>query len=97
MRRPISRRAAFALPLLLAGCVVEPPNPNPPTPPLQVETVPPPPRPLLVWEPGTWRWTGFQYVWLPGHYIERPPGDHWVHGHWAYRGGNWVWIAGGWY
>jgi len=95
----MARRAVIALPLLLAACVVEPaapPNPYPAPPPLQAEIVPAPPRPRVIWEPGTWHWNGAAYVWIAGHYIERPPGGRWVHGHWAVRGGAWVWIPGGW-
>ena len=96
MHYHVPRRAVLALlPLPFAGCVAEPPNPYPPPPPLRAEVVPPP-RPRMVWEPGTWQWDGRAYVWAPGHYVERAAGGHWEHGHWAYRGGAWVWVPGGW-
>jgi hypothetical protein len=51
----------------------------------------------VVWQPGYWRWTGRDYVWVAGHY-ERIPRHrhHWVDGHWAQRPGGWVWVGGHW-
>lgn len=72
---------------LLAGCVYAPPPPppvvvGPPPPPVIVgpppppapivEAVPPPPAAFYVWRPGHWRWNGFRYVWIRGHYVARP-------------------------
>ena len=49
--------------------VVERPAP----PPMIVERVPPPPieHPYWVWRQGGWRWNGYRYVWMRGHYVER--------------------------
>jgi hypothetical protein len=41
-------------------------------PPAQVETPPPAPSPLAMWQPGHWSWNGSQYFWTSGHYVERP-------------------------
>jgi hypothetical protein len=84
--------------LLLAGCAAFP-NPNPPVPPLQAETIPLPPvtATLLIWQPGHWDWTGNGYVWVPGAYV--PRGDHsdqWLPAHWALVGGSWVWQPAHW-
>jgi hypothetical protein len=95
MRRLLPLLATLAL----MGCVVEqtaPPNPYPVLPPPRVETVPRPPGPNVVWEPGQWHWNGRDYVWLPGHYVERAPGRHWEPGHWVLEGRNWVWLPGRW-
>ncbi|HYY27032.1 MAG TPA: hypothetical protein VE860_03760 [Chthoniobacterales bacterium] len=67
-----------------------PPNPI-------IETVPPPPGRSYVWDPGHWRWNGYRYVWIRGHYVRRPHyGGAWVPGHWVSRPGGWVWIEGHW-
>lgn len=103
--------AAVALPLLAmtAGCVVEPRHehavveiaaPKPP-PPARYE-VPPPPPPAraetAVWDPGRWRWDGHDWIWVPGHFIERPRREaQWEPGHWQERpNGGWVWVEGHW-
>ena len=66
-------------------------------PAVRVETQPVPPGPAYVWTSGYWRWTGAQYVWVPGTWIARPtPAAVWVAGHWVRRPGGWVWIAGHW-
>jgi len=85
------RPALFcALLLALTGCVVQGP---PPVPVARYETVPPPPAPRFVWQPGGWHWDGRAYVWHAGHYVERRPEyHHWVVGHW----GGGVWIAAHW-
>ncbi len=58
---------------LLAGCVYPAPVPGPPPPPAPlVEAAPPPPPGVYVWRPGHWRWNGFRYVWVRGHYVVRP-------------------------
>ncbi len=77
-----------------------PPGSAPMAPPApQAEIVPaPPPGPVaVIWQPGHWRWNGYQYVWVPGRYV-RPPRPHaiWIEGHWAPRHGVWVWVPGHW-
>lgn len=72
---------------------------EPPAP--RYEPVPPPPsayRPgRVVWQPGYWRWTGRDYVWMSGHYVRIPRHRQgWVEGHWDRRPGGWVWIGGRW-
>ena len=67
--------AAALLALSTAACVYEPaPGPVPvgPVPAPIVEAVPPPPAAAYVWRPGHWRWNGFRYVWIRGHYVIRP-------------------------
>ncbi|SJZ93805.1 YXWGXW repeat-containing protein [Enhydrobacter aerosaccus] len=74
-----------------------------------VPTAPPPPReevvPVLpserlerdVWRPGHWQWNGHEYVWVAGHYVERPRrGAVWVPGRWERRPHGWVYIEGHW-
>jgi hypothetical protein len=89
----------------LAGCVVEPQRgvvevvaPQAPPPP-RVEIVPAAPRPpeFVVWEPGHWHWNGREFVWVAGHYVERPRREaEWIQGGWQERGPNWVWVGGHW-
>ena len=73
---------------------------QPPAP--KAETVPPPPAPApanyFVWDPGHWHWTGQDFVWIPGRYIETPyQSAVWVHGGWTYNGGlTWTWTPGHW-
>jgi WXXGXW repeat (2 copies) len=66
-------------------------------PPVRVETQTVAPGPRYVWTSGYWRWTGVDYVWVPGTWVVRPsPAAVWVPGHWVRRPGGWVWIAGHW-
>ena len=72
--------------------------PNRPPPP-QVELVPAPPGPpvLFGWEPGRWRWLGGEWEWAPGHYVRRDRDDaRWIPGHWVERHGGWAWVPGRW-
>jgi len=70
----------------------------PPPPRYEVVPAPPPGRhSFVVWDPGHWNWDGRQWIWIPGHYEERPhPHAVWVVGHWAPRHGQWVWIPPHW-
>ena len=74
-------------------------QPYAPPPPPRYEPPPPPPPPgRMIWRPGHWNWNGVRYVWVPGHYIVRPPvANRWVPGHWA-RGpyGHWHWVPAHW-
>jgi WXXGXW repeat (2 copies) len=66
-------------------------------PPLRVETPPPAPWPLAMWQPGHWSWNGAQYIWAPGHYVERPsPTATWLPGYWQQGPSGWTWIDGRW-
>ena len=48
--------------------------------------VPPPPqtvivprhRPGFVWVPGYWRWTGYSYLWIRGHWVPHRRGYYWA-------------------
>ncbi len=66
-------------------------------PPVRVEVVPPPPPYAAVWQPGFWRWDGYRYRWVRGHYVRPPRERHeWVAGHWEPRPGGHIWIEGFW-
>jgi hypothetical protein len=67
-------------------------------PPAQrVETPPPLPAPMAVWQPGRWTWSGGQYVWVPGQYVRSPsPTANWVPGHWQQGTSGWFWVDGHW-
>jgi hypothetical protein len=94
--------------LVVAQLTYPPTLPPPPSPPMEPPTPraenPPPPPPLApgatayVWKPGRWAWTGSQYVWVEGRYVESPQVTaRWVPGHWQRRNnGSWAWVDGGW-
>ena len=72
---------------------VAPPPPRYEAPP----PLPPERATVEVWQPGYWRWSGNEHVWVPGRYVTRPrPGATWVAGRWEQRGGGWVFIEGHW-
>jgi hypothetical protein len=67
----------------------------PPAVRIEAETVAP--GPGYVWTGGYWRWTGTDYVWVHGAWVQRPrPAAVWVAGHWVRRTSGWVWIPGHW-
>lgn len=68
------------------------------TPPaVQVETPTTSPGQRYVWTRGYWRWTGADYEWVPGSWVERPGAAAvWVDGQWQSHPGGWVWVAGHW-
>ena len=52
-----------------------------------------------MWIRGHYRWDGVAaaYVWVPGHWQQRPAGyTRWVPGHWYERNGAWYWVEGHW-
>jgi WXXGXW repeat (2 copies) len=66
-------------------------------PPPRVETPPSAPSALAVWQPGHWAWTGTNYSWMPGHYVDRPSSTaSWVPGYWQQGPNGWVWVDGRW-
>jgi hypothetical protein len=90
---------------IMPGGALPPPNmtivapKEPPAP--QAEVVPDAPQGppgYFAWEPGHWHWAGLGYVWVSGHYIERPyQASVWVPGAWNYDGAlHWTWTPGHW-
>jgi len=68
-------------------------------PAVREEVVPPPPGApdRVAWVRGHYRWDGVAYVWVPGHYMNRPrPGLFWEPGRWVAVNGRWEWYAGHW-
>ncbi|WP_257454752.1 hypothetical protein [Archangium lipolyticum] len=66
-------------------------------PQLRAETPPPPPAPHLTWAPGYWYWSGANWVWVEGSWVEPPrPGLAYVSPKWIRRGPSWVFMSGGW-
>jgi hypothetical protein len=84
-----------------------------------VKVPPPPPRGEVksskpfnnaVWISGHWEWTGNQYAWKSGQWIQPPQGKgsgsgykakssgskKWVSGHWKKTPGGYVWVDGHW-
>ncbi len=64
-------------------------------PPAKEEIKSPRPGPKAVWVAGYWKWSGGQYVWIPGHWVKKPNG-RWVTGHWEKRPRGWVYVKGHW-
>ena len=70
--------------------------PRPP-PPRRAEIPPPAPSPHALWKFGHWRWNGQQYVWIPGHYAQRPsPTANWIPDYWEQGPSGWLWVEGQW-
>jgi hypothetical protein len=67
-------------------------------PPAKRAEIPPPaPSPQSLWDCGHWSWSGARYVWMPGHYIERPkPDANWLPGYWQQEADGWAWVEGRW-
>src|SRR5262245_11891857 len=66
-------------------------------PPVQIEVPGPAPSPTHVWIGGYHRWDGRAYVWVPGHWVVRPPRrTAWVPGHWQRDRSGWYWVEGRW-
>lgn len=93
----------IALAPLASGCVVAESNVEsrgvvvsglPPAP--LNEQKPPAPTPRSAWVAGYWHWTGFQYVWIPGHWDTPPEGTVWANPSYTSRGGHYFYEAGGW-
>ncbi|GAC1343174.1 MAG: hypothetical protein NVSMB18_18500 [Acetobacteraceae bacterium] len=95
------KSAAFlALAGLVAvqGCAVAPPG-HPPVPPIPAEQVmsPPPSRTAQIWQPGHFDWTGAQYVWVPGAWVQRAGhGTLWQDGYWEPAAQGSVWVPAHW-
>ena len=70
--------------------------PHPP-PPRRAEIPPPAPSPQALWKYGHWRWNGLQYVWVPGHYAQRPSRTaNWIPDYWEHGPEGWMWVEGQW-
>ena len=66
-------------------------------PAVRVETQTVAPGPNYVWTRGYWRWTGADYVWVPGSWVARPRVSAvYVEGQWARRSSGWVFVPGHW-
>jgi hypothetical protein len=69
-------------------------------PPLMYEPIPPIPPgygDMATWTPGYWRWSGSDYIWVPGAYNDRPRREaRWVPARWEQRGTSWIYIEGHW-
>ncbi len=93
-----------AKPLLLLLCVLSlrdlralnnPPKDAPP-PPLN-ERQGNSPHPGFVWKAGYYRWTGNQYRWSLGHWVNPPrPGGVWMPGTWVKHEDHWEFKEGHW-
>ncbi len=68
-----------------------------PPPPLPDYEQPPCPEDGYVWTPGYWHWTGSDYYWVPGTWVQPPRvGVLWTPGYWAFVGGVYGWHVGYW-
>lgn len=108
-RRIVIGGAVLSFAGLLGACAGNPPAekvavneviaPRAPPPPMY-EPIPPIPPGLgdmATWMPGHWRWDGYNHVWVPGAYVDRPRREaFWVPARWEQRGTSWVYIQGHW-
>ena len=68
-----------------------------PPPPKRAEIPPPASSPQALWRSGYWSWDGVKYVWVRGHYVQRPsPTAKWIPGYWEQRPEGWMWVEGRW-
>jgi hypothetical protein len=68
-----------------------------PPPPLPDYEQPPCPEDGYLWTPGYWHWSGSDYYWVPGTWVQPPRvGVLWTPGYWAFVGGAYGWHAGYW-
>jgi hypothetical protein len=68
-----------------------------PPPPLPDYEQPPCPEEGYLWTPGYWSWSGSDYYWVPGTWVQPPRvGVLWTPGYWAFMGGVYGWHAGYW-
>jgi hypothetical protein len=66
-------------------------------PALREESVPAAPSARVAWQAGHWSWNGTGYIWIAGHYVDRPYANAvWEPGHWVDHGTGWVWDEGHW-
>jgi hypothetical protein len=66
-------------------------------PPEPIELAGSPPSPVYVWARGQYNWNGFEYVWTPGHWRERPHVRAvWIAGHWRKTHRGWTFVEGHW-
>jgi hypothetical protein len=112
--RRLWRPLLLILPLLLAACGPGMQYPGWTLPPVDTTITAPKPPPALqgdmaaplpegppgyfVWDPAHWHWNGHDFVWMTGHYVERPyRGSTWVAGRWNdNKDGSWTWTPGHW-
>lgn len=103
MRHTRLAAALIAAAALLSGCAGPAATPSappyPPVPPPRTETIPNPPvtaTPLL-WQPGSWDWTGAGYVWNPGRYVPRDGHSNlFMPGYWKQTPSGYVWQPAHW-
>jgi len=68
-----------------------------PPPPLPDYEQPPCPQDGYLWTPGYWHWTGSDYYWVPGTWVQPPQvGFLWTPGYWGFVGGVYGWHVGYW-
>jgi hypothetical protein len=90
---------AFAGPI--TGCASEP-RPSPffvtmAPPPEPVELQGSAPSPVYVWARGQYNYNGYEYVWTPGHWHERPHVRAvWIAGRWEKTHRGWTFVEGHW-
>jgi hypothetical protein len=68
-----------------------------PPPALPDYEQPPCPEDGYLWTPGYWHWTGSDYYWVPGTWVQPPRvGVLWTPGYWGFVGGYYGWHVGYW-
>jgi len=96
---PLAAGVALVAPRAMAQAEAEVYVPLEPPPPRRevIPVLPPDRAEIEIWQPGRWRWSGHEYVWVEGHYVARPrPRAVWIPGHWDRREHGWVFVEGHW-
>ncbi len=89
-------RAYYPPPVVSASVDVEVRSTEAP-PPLPDYQQPPCPEEGYLWTPGYWHWSGTEYFWIPGTWVQPPRfGVLWTPGYWAFSGGSYGWHGGYW-
>ena|SRR5690348_7251506 len=61
------------------------------------ESRPRSPGRTYIWIEGYYQWNSTAYVWVPGHWAQRPhPKAHWRKGGWHRGNRGWYWVDGRW-
>lgn len=106
MKTRLQMMLLLAVPVLAAGCAIEPASDyysyGEPVvvyaapPPVRYEYAGSPPVVGALWIDGYWNWGGSQYIWVPGRWETPRPGYRWAPHRWERDGNRWRQYGGHW-